>query len=117
MCNTQPTKKTDPLLYTKLICDILTDCTTRLKFDDYVSKPWTIHNGIGQGCPLLIIIYIIYNADLIEIPTGKSEHTLDYINNTNMMAIGDTFEENNKIIMVEGLTGCTTITQDLWCVN
>jgi hypothetical protein len=66
---------------------------TTLKFDSYISGPIEINNRIGQGDPLSIVIYQFYNADLVDIPSGKSENTLAYINNTILLIIMDTFNE------------------------
>jgi hypothetical protein len=44
---------------------------TRLKFDDFLSDWVPIDNGIGQGDPLSMILYLYYNADLIEVASGK----------------------------------------------
>ena len=39
---------------------------TRLKFDNFISEYIEITNGIGQGDPISMLIYILYNADLLE---------------------------------------------------
>ncbi|KAF8558626.1 hypothetical protein OG21DRAFT_1368802, partial [Imleria badia] len=39
---------------------------TKLSFDGFLSDWIPITNGIGQGDPLSMILYIIYNSDLIE---------------------------------------------------
>jgi hypothetical protein len=44
--------------------------TTRLKFDDYTSNPFLIPTGIGQGDPLSMLLYLFYNADLLDIPAS-----------------------------------------------
>jgi hypothetical protein len=49
---------------------MLTGCKTRLKFDDYTSEWFDINNGIGQGDPLSMIVYLFYNADLLNIAKG-----------------------------------------------
>lgn len=38
----------------------------KLKFDDYIPNWINIDNGIGQGGPLSMILYLSYNADLLE---------------------------------------------------
>ncbi|OAX31067.1 hypothetical protein K503DRAFT_659330, partial [Rhizopogon vinicolor AM-OR11-026] len=46
---------------------VLTGRKTQLRFDGYVSEWIPIVNGIGQGDPLSMILYIIYSSDLIDI--------------------------------------------------
>ncbi|KIK31748.1 hypothetical protein CY34DRAFT_48229, partial [Suillus luteus UH-Slu-Lm8-n1] len=53
-----------------------------------------IHNGIGQGDPLSMIAYLIYNADLINITNSENkEYTLAFIDDTTYIAIGPTFKD------------------------
>jgi ribonuclease HI len=77
--------------------------TTCLAFDDYVSEPLPISNGIDQGCPLSVIFYLIYNSPLVKIPHGKDELCLAYIDDVTFVAVGDTFEETHEALkdMVE----------------
>ena len=51
----------------------LKERNTYLKFDDYTSGALELENGIDQGCPLSMILYLYYNADMLEIPKGKKE--------------------------------------------
>ncbi|TFK58708.1 hypothetical protein BDN72DRAFT_741244, partial [Pluteus cervinus] len=45
--------------------------STRLKFDDFLSDLIPINNGIGQGAPESMILYVIYNADFLELSKDK----------------------------------------------
>jgi hypothetical protein len=67
--------------------------TTRLKFDDYVSEDINIKNGIGQGCPLSMILYIYYNADFLDIPTTKNEGAMGFVGDSMLMVEGKDEEE------------------------
>ena len=71
---------------------------TKLQFDDYTSDWFSITNGIGQGDPLSMILYIIYDSDLIRTARGKQELTLAFVNDTAFLAIGKTFEETHQIL-------------------
>ena len=71
---------------------------TRLRFDDYVSDWVAITNGIGQGDPLSMILYIIYNSDLVDVAKGKNELALAFVDDTAYLAIGKTFQETHKIL-------------------
>ncbi|QRV76906.1 Reverse transcriptase from transposon X-element protein [Ceratobasidium sp. AG-Ba] len=47
--------------------------TTCLAFDDFVSDPLPILNGIDQGCPLSVIFYLIYNSPLVRVAQAKKD--------------------------------------------
>ena len=64
----------------------------RLKFDDFISELISILNGIGQGDPLSMILYIIYNADLLEMLVQLlHEDSVGYVDNVIVVAIGKDF--------------------------
>jgi len=69
---------------------------TKLHFDDYVSEWFDITNGIGQGDPLSMILYIIYDSDLVEIAKGKQELTLRRCTNRTMI-FTDGSSTNGKV--------------------
>ena len=87
-------KRCLPEVYVKFVQQLLVGRCTRLKFDDYISAPIEILNGIGQGDPLSMILYIIYNADLLEI-TGDPAHetSLGFVDDITVLAIGKDFNE------------------------
>lgn len=69
---------------------------TRLNFDNYTSEPILIDNGIGQGCPISMPAYIIYDVDLLELFANFL--TIGYVDDTMVMATRKNFTEtNNKI--------------------
>ena len=73
---------------------LLTARKTRLKFDDHVSNIINIENGIGQGDPLSMLLYILYNADLLDLPDDPaSEDTISYVDDIALIATGEDFEE------------------------
>ena len=66
-----------------------------MKFDDYVSGRIDITNGIGQGDPLSMLLYILYNADLLEIPDNElKEDAIGYVDDIALVAQGDNFDES-----------------------
>lgn len=78
---------------------VLTGRKTQLRFDDHTSDWIPVNNGIGQGDPLSMILYIIYDADLIDIAKGrKGESTLAFVDDTAFIAIGNSFEETHRIL-------------------
>jgi ribonuclease HI len=62
---------------------------TKLRFDDYQSDYFTLTNGIGQGCPLSMILYIFYNADFLEIPMNKNEDVIGFVDDTACLVEGE----------------------------
>ncbi|KAG2074575.1 hypothetical protein BDR04DRAFT_954218, partial [Suillus decipiens] len=76
----------------------------QLYFDGYTSDWIDINNGIGQGDPLSIILYIIYSADLVDIAKpcqgreSLSELTLAFIDDTALVAIGKDFTNTHRIL-------------------
>ncbi|KIJ09202.1 hypothetical protein PAXINDRAFT_57832, partial [Paxillus involutus ATCC 200175] len=68
---------------------------TKLKCDGYLSEWISITNGIGQGDPLSMILYIIYNSDLVDTAKGrnKQELALAFIVDTAFIATSKDFQE------------------------
>ncbi|KAG9120597.1 hypothetical protein FRC07_003847, partial [Ceratobasidium sp. 392] len=73
--------------------------TTCLAFDDFMSDPLPILNGIDQGCPLSVIYYLIYNSPLIRIPNHRRELCVAYIDDITLMVWGKSPEANNKRLL------------------
>ena len=68
-------KRRIPDIYVKFVNNLLSGRRTKLKFDNYASEVINIDNGIGQGDPLSMILYIIYNTDLLEITDDNETKT------------------------------------------
>lgn len=82
--------------YVLFITRMLKDHHTKLKFDDYKSDWVNIDNGIGQGDPLSMILYLFYNADLLDVVTSKSQTAVAYVDDANLYVEGKTYEEAYK---------------------
>jgi hypothetical protein len=80
---------------------------TKLRFDDYESDERTLTNGIGQGCPLSMILYIFYNADFLDIPQDKHEDAVGFVDNTMVMGVGRTEDDVQDVLksMMQRQTG------------
>ena len=81
-----------PERYVLFIAQLLKDRYTRLKFDGYISDWMGVSNGIVQGDPLSMILYLFYNADLID-DVKKGELKITYVDDVNFYAEGADFEE------------------------
>jgi hypothetical protein len=86
-----------PTSIVNFVEQLLTNRRTRLKFDDYASNIINIANGIGQGDPLSMLLYILYNTDLLELPDHPTdEDALGYVDGIALIAIGIDFEGTNN---------------------
>lgn len=82
---------------------MLTNRKTQLSFDDFKSDWFPVTNGIGQGDPLSMICYIIYNSDLVEVAKGRignkrEESALAFVDDTAFIAVARTFKETNEML-------------------
>ncbi|KAI0064808.1 hypothetical protein BV25DRAFT_1790987, partial [Artomyces pyxidatus] len=68
---------------------------TSLRFDDFISDAIDIMNGIGQGDPLSMALYLYYNADLLTIPRGRRESAIAYVDDGLFIATGPTFDDTH----------------------
>ncbi len=84
--------------YVRFVDMMLADRFTQMRFDDYVSDLIAITNGIGQGCPLSMLLYLFYNADICDIPVHEYEDATCFVDDASLLAIGKTFLETHKRI-------------------
>lgn len=90
-------KRRVPTMIIKFVSQLLTNRRTRLKFDDYISEVIDIANGIGQGDPLSMLLYIYYNADILEITDNPhKEDAIGYVDDIAILSIGEDFEETTQ---------------------
>ena len=86
-----------PTAIVRFVEQLLTNRRTKLKFDDYTSDIIHIENGIGQGDPLSMLLYILYNADLLELPDHPTdEDAIGYVDDVALIAVGNDFTETNN---------------------
>ena len=64
--------------YVLFIGHLLTNRHSRLKFDRFTSDWVDVDNGIVQGDPLSMILYLFYNSDLLT-DIGRTEMKVGYI--------------------------------------
>ena len=83
-------------IYITFITNLLTERHTKLKFNDFISELINILNGIGQGDPLSMILYIFYNTDLLKIIGNEEEDALGYVDDITLVATGNDLEETTK---------------------
>ena len=77
---------------------MLTGCCNRLQFDDYVSDWFELDNRIVQGDLLLMILYLFYNTDMLDIAHGHHKLCLGYVDDMALIASADTFENAHHML-------------------
>ena len=85
-------------MYMVYVENMLTSHRTKLRFDDYLSDWFPLDNGIGQGDPLLMVLYLCYNADILEVPSGKCEMGLGYVDDVAFVAAASSFSKAHKLL-------------------
>src|SRR5258708_33161574 len=79
---------------------ILTHREIWLIFDDVTSQPCNPPSGCNQGCPLSMLLYILYNTPLINVadPKKRKERIIGYIDDTTLLAQGKTSMQAHSTI-------------------
>lgn len=77
---------------------MLKNRSTVLKFDGYTSDAIVLNNGIGQGDPLSMALYQFYNADILDIPAGREETAIAYVDDAILIASGATFQDTHDVL-------------------
>ena len=74
--------------YCKFMDLILTHRQICLKFDNVNSQPINPLGRCNQGCPLSMLLYILYNAPLINIarPNSRNECIIEFVDDTTLLA-------------------------------
>ena len=91
-------KRRIPTSLTNFTERVLTGRRTKLSFDGFLSDWIPITNGIGQGDPLSMILYIIYNSDLVDVPKNKNETALAFVDDTAYLTIGADFASTHAAL-------------------
>ena len=80
------------------IDSFLSGRSTTLKLQEYTAPSAPIQTGIPQGSPLSPILYLFYNADLIEACKTESTEAVGYIDDASILAVGPTAVHNCKTL-------------------
>jgi hypothetical protein len=81
------------------IASFLSDRYMHIMVDGFQSELYAINTGIPQGSPLSPILYLFYNADLIEQCNEATDAmSTGYIDNVAILAWGDTTQRTCQIL-------------------
>ena len=81
--------------FTKMV---LKKCNMILQFNNHLSDPIKLDNGIGQGDPLSMALYQYYNTDILKIPCRPQESAEVYVDDAILTATAKTFEEAHELL-------------------
>ena len=73
--------------YTDFISSMLTNRRNHLKFNDYKLDWFTLDNGIVQGDPLSMLLYLYYNAGMLDVPSSNREDFLGYVDDIALTSV------------------------------
>ena len=85
-------------VYVRFVQNMPTGCRNRLTFDNYLSDWFDLDNGIIQGDPLSMLLYLFYNADMLDIVQGRQEVCLGYVDDMALVAAAGTFQGTHRIL-------------------
>src|SRR5579859_1214810 len=90
-------KRRVPGFIVRWVESFLCDRSTRLKFNGVESERICTNAGVPQGSPISPILYMFYNADLLEVQEGRSgELSLGFIDDIAYGVQGETVEANAR---------------------
>ena len=93
-------KRKIPKWITDWLNSFLGDRSTTLAINRKVTGRFAVRTGIPQGSPLSSILYLFYNADLLEIcdRPGKNTSAIGFVDDANILAYGKSTDENCKTL-------------------
>lgn len=80
------------------IDSFLRDRSTTLKLQEYTASSAPIRTGIPQGSPVSPILYLFYNADLVEVCKTEDTEAVGYIDDISILAVGPSAPRNCKTL-------------------
>ena len=93
-------KRKIPNRITDWVDSFLNGRSTTLAIHSRVTGIFEVRTGIPQGSPISPILYLFYNADLLDIceRPGTNTSALGFVDDINVLAYGKSTEENCKML-------------------
>jgi hypothetical protein len=93
-------KRRIPKKLVQWIGDFLKDRTVQIRIASYTQPLSKVHAGIPQGSPLSPILYLFYNADLLETLENKGLYisVISFVDNINILTFDTTTRRNCEAI-------------------
>jgi len=91
-------KRQIPEKYVIFMNNMLTGRRNRVKFNDYTSDWFNLDNGIVQGNTLSMILYLFYNADMLDIARGRFEMCLGYVDDMALVVSVGSFRDTHCML-------------------
>lgn len=83
---------------TSWVASFLSERSTTLKLQEYTAPSAPVQTGIPQGSPISPILYLFYNADLIEACKTQETEAVGYVDDVSILAVGPTAQHNCKTL-------------------
>jgi hypothetical protein len=87
-----------PIKIVEFIKNLLHRQSTTLRFNDFTSDRIALDNRIGQGNPLLMILYQYYKVDILNIPNGLNKTAAVYVDDAILVATVSDFNQTHNIL-------------------
>ncbi|KAI7948635.1 hypothetical protein MJO29_010300 [Puccinia striiformis f. sp. tritici] len=93
-----------PTYLWKIIAAFLSDRSTKLRLADYLSDTFQIAQGLPQGSPLSVILYILYNSDLLtkDFSFDKDQVSLGFIDDVVHLTARSSLEQASADLALQG---------------
>jgi Reverse transcriptase (RNA-dependent DNA polymerase) len=93
-------KRKIPTILSRWIINFLTDRKIKVRVAGYTQPLSMVHAGIPQGSPLSLILYLFYNADLLESLENKGLCTsaAGFIDDVNILTYSPSTRRNYEVL-------------------
>lgn len=94
-----------PEYLVQVISKFLADRTTSLQLEDFLSQEFTMENGLPQGSPISVMLYLIYNTGLLinkPISLTSQRISLRFVDDITHLVANADIEQNVMDLEAEG---------------